>query len=311
MRCYRVGGLVVQSALPLLELRQVPAQVADWTFAVVDAPPPAAGEPFHEIATPDGVLWLALIRAEDGYVLRFPDLATFHLDVARRLVSCHSEADVDDDTLRHLLIDQVVPYLLAHGGETVLHGSAVALAGGVLAFVGPSGAGKSTLAASFALDGFPLVADDFLLVEPDGDRFVATPAYEGVRLWPDSVEALTPEHVSVSRPVAQYTDKRRLTPAPGTTPDRRQRLAAVAVIDEEPGEPGIRVEPMGARDAFLALFQAAFRLERSGSARQATEFDRFLALARSTPVLRLTYERDFDLLPAVRKELLARVADLA
>ncbi len=311
MAHYWVAGVTLASRLPLPELREVPAQDGAWTFRLLPpGPAPPAAEPFHDIRTPDGELWLALIRCDEGYVLRFPELASFRLQLPRRLVSCFPEADVDDDTIRHLLIDQVLPYLLACLGQIVLHGSAVETDYGAIAFVGASGAGKSTLAASFALDGYTLVADDFLLVEAEGDSFVATPAYDGVRLWPESLEALTRGQAEVSRPVAQYSDKRRLSPAPWRGAGARRVLAAVAVLDDEPYGPGIRVERMGVRDSFLALFQAAFRLERSGQSRQASEFDRFLRLATSTSAFRLGFERGFDLLPAVRQELLDCVAAL-
>ena len=59
-----------------------------------------------------------------------------------------------------------------------------------MAILGQKGAGKSTSAAAFAQAGYPVVADDVVLVNETHGCFIAEPAYPRLRLWPASVEAL-------------------------------------------------------------------------------------------------------------------------
>jgi hypothetical protein len=69
-----------------------------------------------------------------------------------------------------------------------LHASAVAVAGGAVAFVGPSGAGKSTLAAGLSKAGFPVLCDDLCPVAFEAGRPVVRPGVARLKLWPDSLE---------------------------------------------------------------------------------------------------------------------------
>src|SRR5207248_10635391 len=56
--------------------------------------------------------------------------------------------------------------------------------------LGMSGAGKSTSAAAFARAGYPVVADDMVVLAEREGQFMAEPAYPNLRLWPSAVEAL-------------------------------------------------------------------------------------------------------------------------
>jgi hypothetical protein len=68
-------------------------------------------------------------------------------------------------TLRHLLLDQVIPRIRGQLGHLVIHASAVTLISGkTVLFVGESGAGKSTLAATCAQHGATVIADDCVLL---------------------------------------------------------------------------------------------------------------------------------------------------
>jgi len=74
--------------------------------------------------------------------------------------------------------------------RTCLHASAVVVDGRILALLGAKGAGKSTSAAAFARAGYPVLADDIVVLAEQDGRFMAEPAYPSLRLWPSSVEAL-------------------------------------------------------------------------------------------------------------------------
>jgi hypothetical protein len=157
----------------------------------------------------DGSIWLAFGKLETGYLLRFPELADFVVSADARTLRCYLRANCPPETIRHLLLNQVIPIVLSHLGNLVLHASACATPQGVMAFMGTTGMGKSTLAASFGLRGFAVLTDDCLLVEEQEERIITIPSYPGLRLWPDTVEALFKE-VPPLQPLAHYTHKKRL-----------------------------------------------------------------------------------------------------
>jgi hypothetical protein len=88
------------------------------------------------------------------------------------------------------LMGPVMAVMAQLRNRTGLHASAVAIDGRIVALLGAKGAGKSTTAAAFARAGYPVVADDLVLLSEENGHFIAEPAYPNVRLWPSAVEAL-------------------------------------------------------------------------------------------------------------------------
>lgn len=73
-------------------------------------------------------------------------------------------------------------------GLVALHVSAVQSGNGLVALAGDSGAGKSTLAAALGAYGFPLYADDTLILDRQGGAFVAMPGHKRLKLWDNAFE---------------------------------------------------------------------------------------------------------------------------
>ena len=167
-----------------------------------------AVEPFHTWTFPDGTLWTAFYRTNDGYLLRFPDLADFQVSADALHVTGFPVPEVSDATVQHLYLNQVLPLALSKQGKLVFHASAVEVAGGALAFAAESGRGKSTLAASFAVSGFRFLTDDGLVVEPIADGHRILPSHPSIRLWEDSEAALIVPGVRTA-PALPFTPKSR------------------------------------------------------------------------------------------------------
>ncbi len=215
--------------------------------------------------------------------------------------------------MRHLLIDQVIPLSLSHMGHVVLHAGAVVVdaaiegVGSGVAFIGPAGAGKSTLTASLANAGCVLVADDALVVSARSAHVLATPAYPGVRIWPEVVAAIAgsgrPETESLPQ-VAAYTNKRRVD-AGGRWrfADHPVTLRRVHLLDEH-DEDGVLVERMPARDGLMALLSHAYVLDVLDRTRLEAQFARIFEASRSVEVRRLRYPRRLDRLDAVHAAIL-------
>jgi hypothetical protein len=312
MTHYRVYGLAVESELPLPELPKVDGPGPFCRVSVVSAPRATPPTWLHEWHLPSGEAWLSIGRLDSDYLLRFPSLADFLVSPDGGRVGCAAAPDVPYDTVRHLLLDQVLPLVVSLRGGLALHASAVADDGGAIAFMGSTGQGKSTLAACFAREGLRVLADDCLVVEETEAGLVGVPAYPGLRLWPHVIPELFGEAPELSE-VAHYSDKKRLDAALGGLGYCREpvpiRRVFVLAPDEAPGGAPARVVPLPPRDAFMALLTHAYRLDVTDRSRLHGEFDRLGRAADAPFFYRLEFSRDLSRLPAIRTVILEHLTE--
>lgn len=167
--------------------------------------------------------------------------------------------------------------LLAVRDVFVLHASAAAVEGRLLAFVGPSGAGKSTLAAAQA---WQRVADDLLPVS-----------------WP------------AHGPTA-LADFPQLKVAPPALAAEAQPLAGIIHLRGPGSGPEVALEPLrgaAAASAVLAHWAGAHLL---APAQVEAHFRFAMRLAASLPVWELRTARDLGQLTTARQRLTALAAQL-
>lgn len=297
---YRVSGRTVSSNFVFPELLESDGP-AQWHFELVHGPAPESVPPpacFHNWSLPDGRVWLFVGRDGSEDVLRFPGMAEFR--IAGDSITCQAVPDLPEDTLRHLFLDQVVPLLLSREGSLVLHASVAADSTRALAFVGSTGFGKSTLAASFAADGFEILTDDCVVLEGGDDGLRATPVYSSLRLLPETVEQLFPDHLPQA-PVAHYSLKERI----GSNAGVRFRTRA-ALLNRiyflKPG-PTVHVESMSPREGFVEILKHAFMMNVDQRAALSAEFHAVARAAGQPLFRRLFYPHDFTLLPSVHSEI--------
>lgn len=310
---YSVYGLAVESDTPLPEL----AGVSDFCTQSKERvrihlkglgnqrSEPAAW--FLSSRLPDGQSWLRAARTDEGFLLRYADLADFLIDRPGDNIHLGRVAsEASPDTIRHLALDQVLPMVLSLRGEVPLHATAVLTPKGVCAFLGATGAGKSALAASFCLAGYPLMSDDCLVLRDKG-RIFALPGYPGVRLWPDAAETLGGA-LRDGQPVAHYTAKRRTLGSAGVNSFAAEPgpLAAIYEIEREQGagtgSPVVR--RLAGREAFIRLASASFILDVGEQAVLERHFRFIERLLAQVPFSVLCVPNDFNALPAVRNAVL-------
>ena len=255
-------------------------------------------------ADDDGPLTISFVGdvSSGHYRLRLGrDLA---VDVLPDQLATWQRSATDDCSLDHFLSDQVIPRVLAHRGDHVVHAGAVRSGDSAILMVGPSGRGKSTLAASFDQAGEPLLGDDAMVIGWQADRPFATPVYPSLRLLPDSIAAILPPSAATDE-VAHYTSKRRVRlPIDDSGP--AVAVTAIMVIGE-PAE-AIETRRLSAADACIALVTNSFALDPSDVAQAQRRLEASCRLAASVPTFEIRYPRDYAQLPMVRAAILDLVA---
>ena len=178
-RHYLAWGLRVRSDLAVPSLGGASRATPDVTIRLGSVP---AAEPSGGRARP----WASA-----------PGVFRLEVDgVARYVVRGGREVTVeptggDEGSLNAFLLGPVMAACLQQRGVVPLHASAVETDGGAVLFTGGSGTGKSALAAALVEGGYRLVSDDIAaLVVDAGGVPEALPAFPGLRLWADTVEAL-------------------------------------------------------------------------------------------------------------------------
>ena len=311
MAVHRVSGLRLSADIPLPELPRVrDARAADCRFRLL-APRPRPSAPkawLYRWREEEGTSWISLGRIRDGYLVRFAKVADFLLSRDASTIGCRAAPNVTTLTIRHLLLDQVIPMVLGHRGHLAIHASAVVSAGGVLAFAGKAGWGKSTLCASLERSGRPALADDCVVIEERRGRMVAVPSYPGLRLWPDTARALGHQRHG-GQAVADHSDKRRIGPR-----QRRSRrsgaapLSAIYVLAPPGAAKAVHISRLVPRDAVGRLLAHTHRLDVTDRARLTAELDALGRLAGRVPVFELDFPRDLRLLSKLRAAVLRHAA---
>ena len=208
--------------------------------------------------------------------------------------------------MRHLLLNQIVPRFLASNGALVLHASAVTLKNGkTAAFLGNSGFGKSTLACSFHNEGAQLIDDDCILIMPVGGRVAAIGGVPGVRLFPDSMNAVFSETLGFDA-YSPYTDKQQKIFSESTSVENKEPALLDAVfllndpkLEEFAGNP--LVEEMSGSEAMMAMIYCAFSLDPSDKQMLTRNFAHIgNAIGDQLGTYRLSYPRDHKRLADVR-----------
>ena len=307
---YRYGSSTVHSTLPLAVL---PQSSADGPGLLsIDRMPTAcpAGIVWRHEWREDGDVVLQLAKTGNDYWLRFPDLADFLFRPASAELLLASDTSEDDATLEHLLVDQVLPRLLAHAGHLVVHASAVSLGVRNVLFLGGSGWGKSTLAGLLSQRGHTVHSDDCVQLRTVHGRPEALATYPSLRLYPDSLGTLFPQS-SITAPMASYSEKLRVAlHSPGATTGSAA-VDAIYVLGNPAHAGGqIRVSPLRPFAACQSIIGQSFRLDLSDRVGNTEHFARCASLVNSVPAFRLDYPRDYSRSDALLDELSRHVLSL-
>jgi hypothetical protein len=234
--------------------------------------------------------------------IRYDDVGAFAIEAGTR-ITVDPDPACPPERLQQYLLGVPLALLLRQRGCLVLHASAVAREGHVLAFMGPSRIGKSTLTAALLGAGCSFVADDVLALRVTEAGSAVLPGPPQFRLWPDSLTHLgeAPERLPVIHPAFS----KRIRPVSEASEAVPRPVGALFVL--ETGDRA-RVELLPLQERFRALIEQTYlsrSLQATGHA--AEHFRQCSALVRHTPVYRLVRPHRFEELP----DLLACLEEVA
>jgi hypothetical protein len=250
-------------------------------------------------------------RKVDEYLYVFPDNATFHI-TSEKLIACFLNQDSSMQMLRHLLLNQIIPRYLATMGRLVLHASAVTLENGKsVAFLGNSGFGKSTLVSSFHRHGARLINDDCILLEFGDNGVKVIGGLVGIRLFPDSVNAVFTEASGFTN-YTPYTDKQQLflKDQMGEKAPESCVLDAMFLLNDpiEKSADEISIQPVAGSEAMMGMIYSAFSLDPSDRKMLVGNFKNVgQAISDSMGIYSLQYPRVHELLAEVRAAVIKQV----
>lgn len=295
---YLFGAHRIRSGLALPALPADPGHGAAELHVTVAGTAPAeiADDGWqHHWLDDAGHCVLSLALHDGGYLLRFHGQCDFRIDQDAARVAASPVPGLPAETLEHLLVDQVLPRMLAHRGELVAHASVVDVGGRGVLFLGRSGWGKSTLAGLLHQRGHRLLSDDCALLRRGDDAAVlALPTYPSLRLYEDSIGQAFAQPPATTR-VAGYSRKLRVAVEAPRASDGL-RIDAIYLLNDPDGDPaashGIVAMPPAA--ACMALVEHSFRLDLASRPHTTALLRQAAGVLQSAPAFLLRYPRSFD-----------------
>ena len=304
---YRIFDISLDCDFPLPELSNVTQAetVLHVRRGSVDSGKVPDAECIHEWRDGNGDVTIICSRTGEDYLLQFPALAGFRISKSGDRIICFPEPGVPEDTIRHLLLDQVVPRVLGQKGQLVLHASAVQLPDGTgIIFLGDTGWGKSTIASSYHKNGARLITDDCLLINIVKDSIYCVPNYYGLRLYPDSSNAIYDTNMQFA-PVAHYSGKKRVVlPDDHDRPDQPVSVSAIFQLSDpyKDSPDTISVERIHGAGELMSIIGQTFLLDVTDKQLIKKQFSNASKMVKtSSAMFKLSYPRNHAMLTEVRK----------
>jgi len=307
-RDYRLYGLRVRSAVPLPAPEAAPDRCEpDLRVSLGETRPvprrPARGQCLAELSL-GGRSAAAHVRDDRGnLVLRFYEQAEFRVAGDLEDMIVHPDPHAPNGFPAVLLAGSVLAFVLCMRGATVLHASAVAHEGRVLAIVGASGQGKSSLAARLCARGTPLVTDDVLRLTPTEEGVVGWRGPSCLRLR-QAADPLAAEFSAFER---DTTPDGRIAVYPPSMAEDTLPLGAALIVRLDRGIDWPVMRRLQPADGLVQLVRYPRVLGWRDNAVAARDFPVLSEVSRSVPVLEARVPWGARYRPDVADALLARV----
>jgi hypothetical protein len=310
---YFVFGGCLRSELRFPELTETRGRTPNWTLRVGTLSRNEGGELLSTVEL-SSTCRIRLTRGEGWLRYAHSCTGTFEVFAEGRRILFEPSPKCDLGGARTDFVARVLLHCVDHAAVTWLHGSAVRIGNGAIAFLGPSGAGKSTLALALARAGAEHICDDTLPIEA-GPRPVVWPSDHTIRLCSDSKGRLAALATAtrresdgkfvLTRGAFSAADVALASEAPGAG---RAPLAAVYLLD--PTEASVSPEsvtrravpPTSAIPAMMRHLKLGLVVRPEDPARVIRHLG---AIASSVPVFELRVSHDWTVVDEVVAHVLA------
>jgi hypothetical protein len=305
MRDYQVFGGALRSDIEFPELRTIESDAPSWTLrSIAPAPEMDAATMLGQAEIIPG-FHVKLFSHERGFRFVFDDTGIFDITNTGREIAWTAGPHFEDTWVRADVTGRVMAVALHASGHLCLHGSAVATAGGAIAFLAPKFHGKSTLALALTRAGAKLLTDDLVPVDPR-TPIQAVPGVHQVKLWQD-----TATHFGVDRETPRPGSKHLLHDFDDTMlSNDRTPLAAIyllspVIVEEGEAAPAVARARMHSVPSALALVRHSMMGSMLSGLEAQHVIDRATAVAEAVPVYQLTVAAGMERIGDTVDQLLA------
>ena len=308
---YGVYGMVISSDTPLDLPPDTHAGVA--RVECVSAPAAAflaATDGCGDDADADS--WYRYIVLRDGSTyVRWRTIGEFLVAGDGRRIMFRRFDRASRESFQVYLLGQALSFALVRQGFEPLHATAVVVDRHAVAFLGSNAFGKSSLAACFLEAGSRLLTDDLLILGESRNRILAYPGPPRLKLFPKIARRFLGQDVTKRVHMNPDTDKLILPIEEHRQHGRPVALDAIyalAAPRDACRTPGVRVDSLSPREAFLELLKGTFNRRLTNQPRLKRQFGFTTRLTDLVTVKRLSYPRAIDRLPEVREAVRADLA---
>ena len=256
-----------------------------------------------------GIPLLTIRTIESGYVLRYAEGTTFLVSRSGAEIDAWWDAPLAEVDAADYLFGGVLAFIVRLRGMVPLHASAVVVQDQAILFAGAQGTGKSSLAAAFAILGYPVLADDLVVIDDSRGGVIAYPSHPRLSLWPDSASHLfAAQALPAHSPVYE---KRRLDLLEHGYRVREDALPVgmicLLATREASSRPPV-IRPLRPQAALMRLVSQTYGNYLLDASLRAREFDVLGRVADAVSVSELSFGSDFDRLVSDCRDLAGELA---
>jgi hypothetical protein len=301
---YRLYGLHLATPL-VLAYPEATSSLRPQLLLLPDDPCIVADE---ELRNQDGEFWTHCER--DGWdVIQLSETCRFRVAPDRKTIRYSHTADFRLEALRSYLLASPLSFVLLERGIESLHATGVVLDGTAFGILGNNGYGKSTLAAALLSRGLPLLTDDLLVLEWQGETCFSHRSGAHIKLFPQVAQRFLPglSGVQLNRHTQKSVYSLTSREVPG---EDRVPLSVLYELEVERRSQQLEISPLPPAKAFIALLRNLFNEEVTRRERLRPQFEFCERIAANVPVFSLTYPKSLDALPQVAAELIQHVRSI-
>ncbi len=242
-------------------------------------------------------------RKDQWYILYFHfEKITFAINPNGSEIFYHLQDPKTKSTLKHLILNHVIPLVINHKGIEVLHASSILISNGAILFVGGSGYGKSTIATGLIKNGFGVISDDATPIFFKNNQFFIKNGPPEMNLWPHARNLLNLNKQKVNNPRKELIQLRKNQHVTGSFP-----FVQIYLLKPQEENTEISIESLSKKETLLELLKSTLRLDITNKNMLQNQLTTLKKIVDIIPTKALTYKKN---IPDINKLCSAIVSDI-